>query len=272
VVPKKYHVPVRFHNRRKKGVHDSYYALGSFSSTKSPHIDINLNPIYNASLRRSGRYGYALSTAVWHRLLDTCLHEFGHSATCVEAHRMNQREYDAEYGYGRVYEATERLANDWMNHQTERLLGWDPRLAQPRYITGYLGARIAKWYATVKEMSTLRGRPHFLFVKERRCRNTGGQLCSGDVLRWLDIKPDNYTNAYEVLRRVSAEVGIDYVDGAGRHHKLYTWGDVPKLAQRLRDGSWVLREARRSPAYVARSAFNALSHDGREEDFEDIPF
>ena len=163
-------------------------------------------------------------------------------------------------------------ANDWRYRQIERILRWDPRLAQPRYITGYLGARIAKWYVAAKEVRPIRSHRDFLFVKERRCRNTGGQLCSGDVLRLLYIEPHNYTNAYEVLRRVSADVGIDYVDGAGRHHKLYTWGDVPDLAQRLRDGSWVLREARRSHAYVVMEECNALPHEVEEEDFEDIPF
>ena len=116
------------------------------------------------------------------------------------------------------------------------------------------------------------GYPHITFVKERRCRNTGGQLCSGDVLMLLGIRPDKYTNAYEVLRRVSADVGTDYVDGAGRRHKLYTWGDVPDLRQRLRDGPWQLREARRSRRYIARGAPKALPHEVQEEDFEDYPF
>ena len=271
VVPKEYHVPVRFHNHRKRDLHATLYPLGSFSRTKSPHIDINLNPIYRASCREYILRDCAPSTAVWRRLLGVCLHEFGHCATRVEAERMNQYEYDHENG-GRVYEATEKLANDWMDRQTERILRWDSRLVQPRYITGYLGARIAKWYVAAKEMITVRGRPDFLFVKERRCRDTGGQLSSGDVLRLLDIELYNYTNVYEVLRRISTHVGIDYVDAAGRHHKLYTWGDVPDLAQRLRDGSWALREAQRSRAYDAKEAYHALPHEEQEEDFEDIPF
>jgi len=103
VVPKEYHVPVRFHNRRKKDIHANNYPRGSFSPTKAPHIDINLNPIYGASSYRSDLRGGAPSTVIWRQLLDTCLHEFGHSATRVEMSRMNLCEYWPEYGCGRVY-------------------------------------------------------------------------------------------------------------------------------------------------------------------------
>ncbi len=49
----------------------------------------------------------------------------------------------------------------------------------------------------------------------------------------LGISPRDHINAYEVLRRASADMGIDYLDAAGRHHKLYTWGDLPLLRHRL---------------------------------------
>ncbi len=49
----------------------------------------------------------------------------------------------------------------------------------------------------------------------------------------LDISPRDHTNAYDVLRRASAGIGIHYLDAAGRHHKLYTWGDLPLLRRRL---------------------------------------
>jgi hypothetical protein len=42
-----------------------------------------------------------------------------------------------------------------------------------------------------------------------------------------------FHNDRRLLRRVSDGVGIDYTDGAGRRHKLYTWGDVPILAERI---------------------------------------
>ncbi len=62
---------------------------------------------------------------------------------------------------------------------------------------------------------------------------TGGQLTAGDVLHKLHVEPYDYTNAYILLRRVSEGIGVDYVDRAGRHHKLYTWGDVPLIAERF---------------------------------------
>jgi hypothetical protein len=42
-----------------------------------------------------------------------------------------------------------------------------------------------------------------------------------------------FHNDRRLLRRVSDGVGIDYTDGAGRRHKLYTWGDVPILVERI---------------------------------------
>jgi hypothetical protein len=55
---------------------------------------------------------------------------------------------------------------------------------------------------------------------------------SGDVLRKLNIEPLDYTNAYALLRNTSESIGIDYVDRAGRHHKLYM-GDVLPIAERF---------------------------------------
>jgi hypothetical protein len=42
-----------------------------------------------------------------------------------------------------------------------------------------------------------------------------------------------FHNDRRLLRRVSDGVSIDYADGAGRRHKLYTWGDVPNLVERI---------------------------------------
>ena len=58
---------------------------------------------------------------------------------------------------------------------------------------------------------------------------------SGDVLRELGIEPRRFSNAYRVLRRASGGVGVDHLDGAGRRHKLYVWGDVPLLRERMQD-------------------------------------
>ncbi len=236
-VPKEYHVPVRFHNRRRNDVHGESgpYPLGSvlLSRHKDPSpIDINLNPIYEASHRwEQGRESYsatAPSPAVWRLLVEVCLHEFGHVATQKEMFSMNQHEYHAEGLYGRVYSATERLADEWRDRRIAKILRIDSRLGQPRYMSGYLGARLNKWGKSVKDEPG-----YFPFIVERRCQMTGGQLTAGDVLRKLDIRHHNYTNAYALLREASEGIGVDYVDRSGRHHKLYAWGDVPLLAERF---------------------------------------
>ena len=233
IVPKKYHVPVRFHNRRRKDVHGEVgrCPLGSVTPKSNgypSHIDINLNPIYKAMVWDTGSLPCAPSSALWRLLVEVTLHEFGHVATWRTALKMNQHEYGAEYGRGRVYKTIEHLANEWMDQSIARILRHDPRLGQPRFMTGYFGARLVKWKKQVKDISG-----NYTYIMERRCNHSGGQLTAGDVLRQLDIDPHSYTYAYVLLRRASQGIGINYTDRAGRRHKLYTWGDVPLLAGRL---------------------------------------
>lgn len=269
-VPKQYHVPVRFHNRRRKDVHGERgaYPLGSvdLKRCKIPvHIDINLNPIYKHSWGHSRFYASAPSTAVWRMLVEVCFHEFGHVATKRVSLRMNHHEYHAEYGYGRVYKAIERLADRWMEGRVARIIEGDPRLRQPPRITGYLGARLIRWRAYASEHNS--GAAFSAYVKEMRCRKTGAQLTSGDVLSELRLDPYFYPNAYEVLRRASDGVGIDYADAAGRRHKLYAWGDLPVLIQRINEGACKPRERRyETPERTEREFEFEL------DDFSDSPF
>ncbi len=57
------------------------------------------------------------------------------------------------------------------------------------------------------------------------------------VIRLLDqrngIDHHEYPNAYRRRRLAFSDVGNLYVDPRGRHHHLYTWGDVPEVATRL---------------------------------------
>ena len=110
-----------------------------------------------------------------------------------------------------------------------RVLELDPRLGQPRYMSGYYGARLIRWRERAKDYPWC-----FPYIIERRCQRTGGQLTAGDVLRkLLNGHPNDHPKAYARLRRASEGIGIDYADRAGRHHKLYTWGDLPLLARRF---------------------------------------
>ncbi len=194
LVPKECHVKVRFYNRRRKDVHGEFgrYPLGSvdFPRNRKPSaIDINLNPIYTFSGTRGHRFSaLAPSSAIWRLLLETCLHEFGHVATKEEMFRMNQHEY--YHGDGRVYDATERLADEWRDRRIAQILKLDPRLGQPRYMSGYLGARLIRWRKLVKDTPG-----YFPYIAERRCQMVGGQLTARDVLRQLNINPRSYTNA-----------------------------------------------------------------------------
>ncbi len=88
--------------------------------------------------------------------------EFGHIATKEEMFRMNQHEYYP--GDGSVYDTMERLADEWRDHCIAKILRTDPRLGQPRYMSGYLGARLNKWGKSVKEEPG-----YFPFIVERRC-------------------------------------------------------------------------------------------------------
>lgn len=259
VVPKRYHVPVRFHNRRIRDYGGGSYPYGTLYSkggVRPAYIDINLNPIYSS--REPATRGFAPSTALWRLLLEVCLHEFGHVATMERILKMNRHEHHALYGHGRVYRITEHLADEWRDRRITRILEADPRLEQPRYMTGYFGARLAQWGAYAEEQK--KGGALSGFVKERRCQRTGGQLSSGDVLGLLDADPYFYANAYAALREASDGVGIDYVDGTGRRHKLYIWGDVPILAERL--GGIELRK---------KARFRTISSEGETGAGHSVP-
>ena len=243
VVPKSAHVRVSFFNR-----HDAYgeptrgkprgysTSFGTFTHVKRPWIGINLNAVYFTAADYLHPH-LASSTAVWRTLLDVCLHEFGHSATKEITDRMNRHEYRAERG--RVYRYTEQLAEDWKDLHLERILRYDPRLGQPRSITGYLSALLARQRVELKKSISQSNEANEYpsvrasYFKEQRVWKAGAQLTSGDVLRELGIEPGRFSNAYRVLRRASEGIGVDYVDGAGRHHKLYVWGDVPLLRTRM---------------------------------------
>src|SRR5918993_2271196 len=142
-VPKACHVPVRFHNRRRKDLYEERgrNPLGEMSpgkgGTQPAHIDVNLNPLYEASFQRRRSSVSAPSSSIWWELVDVCFHEFGHVATWERSLHLNKHEYHAQYGYGKVYKATERLADEWRDRRVARIIESEQRLGQPRHLTGY---------------------------------------------------------------------------------------------------------------------------------------
>jgi hypothetical protein len=202
-------------------------------------VHLRLDHIYASAMRRSPIS--SIAAALWFELLHVALHEFGHIATLPQLDEavFTRAAYSAgrPQGYGYV----EKLANDWADMQIDRLLDFEPRLAQPRgYLTGYLGARHAKIMQRLPRSS-------WPLVTEIRSAQSGGQLTAGQVLRRLGVTPSRArrcreckhflspryaTRDYAVLRAQGPDLGIAYKDGAGRTHYLYTWGDLRELKRR----------------------------------------
>jgi hypothetical protein len=286
-VPSKHHVPVRFFNR-----HDAYgeptsrghrrrrlTPVGVFARVRQPWIGIDLNRMYAFSFHL--HRGLASSTAVWRTLVDVCLHEFGHAATRELTERPNRHEYRA-VPLGRVYRYSEQLADDWKDQRVAQILRCDPRLGQPRRITGYLSVRLAEQRTRLRQLIfessdvQITGSVRAAYVKEQRCWRTGTQLTCGDVLHELGLEPRLYKNAYRMLRRVSDGVGVDYIDGAGRRHKLYTWGDIPLLSERLalRGDELTRRSEDHEGAGEPPDIFSVagFDHSLSEHDLDNMPF
>lgn|SRR5215211_4597333 len=159
----------------------------------------------------------------------------------------------------------ESMADRWMESRVVRILRASPRLGQPKYISGYLEARLIEWRTFASEHES--GKDLSAFVKEMRCRKTGAQPTTGDVLSVLQLDPNEYTNPYEVLRQASEGVGTDYADAAGRRHKLYVWGDLRILVQRINEGGWKLRTRR-----YERQEGTEREFELEPDDLWDIPF
>jgi hypothetical protein len=252
LVPDEYHVPVVFYSRK----HGEQGAMGSWHGRRHPFpfVKINLHQIW------IGGWGAAWAPAVtlWHELLWTALHEFGHVATERMWDGLDIREYFEEPD-GRVYWIVESLADEWADRYIRKLLAWDDRLAQPRHITGYLGGRIARFQpANLKNCDYQRG------IVGHRCYVTGGQLTSGDVLRNLEL--ETTSTAYAALR--SLPIGVVYRDHSGRQHRLYTWGDLDRLANHpatrdLRRLQWCMRHMSLPPTIPLDPPTPLASADSR---------
>ncbi len=221
-VPLELHCPVVFHSRggerRQRGVIHGHAGGG-------PLIEIYLQRIFECE-----------AAFTWRELVEVCLHEFGHVAT------YRQLDPAKAAGYAVSFDAhgyVERPAIAWQARRTDELLDRDARLFQPfGFLTGYLGARHARMmrHARTAALEDNSGSGRALWVDERRCANSGGQLTIGQVLgRVRELNPwANMRAARRLVRRHAADLGIAYVDGAGRRHQLYTWRDLREIQRRLR--------------------------------------
>jgi hypothetical protein len=224
-VPERYHVPVVFTTRRTDdfaSIKPGYYPMGY---TNLKRVVINLSKIWSVPLR--GRPA-ATETQVWYQVLYTCYHEFGHIATYSEWESSGSYDHD-----DRAHRRAEDLADRWAYRQILDLADHDARLAQPRTLGGYCGARLARLKASCREWGDKHGwgGARATSLRDWRCYKSGGQLSAGDVIKRLRLR--QYRNPYGWLRKVSGDLGVVYTDGAGRNHRLYYWGDLLTLAQRL---------------------------------------
>jgi len=218
-VPEELHCPVIFYNRRPATFDRPTMARVTFRGGYA-HIQVNLARIWAS--------GQVAAPHLWRKLLHTCYHEFGHLATNWVWEYVANAEYGA---VGPRYHWVERLANDWADQRLAIVLAHDNRLGQPRRIGGYLGARLAQRMKQLAQCEWGSGKT--AYIRELRFLKTGAQLTAGQMLGKLGCYPCYYSNAYSLLCEASRGIGIDYTDGCGRHHKLYTWGDIPLLGKRL---------------------------------------
>lgn len=227
-IPEEYHLPLVFTNHRSHQVElYGQRVTQTLGSQFERHIVINLTPIYHwVTWHPVG----CLSAGLWYTLLSVCYHEFGHTATHQQWAHIDMWQYNKSI---RASSYVEQLASVWATRKMYELVEDDPRLAQPRHLTGYLGARLTKDMARRRSLDQGTG-ADYVSVKEWRCYTTGAQLSAGDVLSLTGLRSSySPSSRYRVLRELSQGLGIDYIDCAGRKHKLYTWGDLLKLMPRV---------------------------------------
>jgi hypothetical protein len=154
------------------------------------------------------------------------------------------------------------------------LRDYDPTLAQPGNLSRYLGAGLCKVFRLIQKY---RGNEIDCWgLKEWRCRKTGGQLSTGDVLNVLEISPSSYPSAYRLLQSASDGIGVTYIDNAGRRHIFYEWGDDPILGTRLlQTGKLVRKDPSPAPDDWRDEMWDIPERpdwdddEGREEDLPD---
>jgi hypothetical protein len=208
-IPTNYHAPVVFFNRPHPC---DDLALG-ICWDKGRRIDICLNPLFSHARRQpTGSFAFSL----WYKLLETCYHEFGHIATAYQCRDVSRERYWRNF---RDFRCVEALAIDWAHRKLGELRDHDPSLAQPVNLGGYVGACLCQWLNSINALEAEEVR--IIRIKEWRCRKTNTQMTPGDVLKALELSPERYPNAYRVLRLVSCDLGIPFIDSAGRTHKLY---------------------------------------------------
>jgi hypothetical protein len=223
VVPEKYHHPLVFtYGRRHMPEGYKYYSAVATDS----HIFMNLEAI-SFWILLEPECG-SRSARIWRKMLYAGFHEFAHVALghckASELHYqryMHDREYKA-YIEGQA----ERKANSWI----QAVLMNNSRLYQPNYlgVVDLIERRLRSRFR-VEPMDPWHR-------KEYRCRVTGGQLSIGDVFCSVFRQPCKLkrNRIYGLIHRYADDLARVYKDSVGRLYRFWVWGDLPIIADRLR--------------------------------------
>jgi hypothetical protein len=219
-LPERLHVPVIFSYGHQ---HMPRHLRGVLGATDHKHVYLDLEAIaFEARHYVGGR-----RAAVWRRMLETALHEFGHIAK--NHWRVNKpSDEDMQFSASArdYYWCRERAADAWANRTMAAILRVDSRLAQPNYLGVVDLIYLRERRAHRKSESTALD---WWGLKDYRCYRTGGQLSVSDVARLVlhDDRP------IRLIHRWGDDLARVYTDRAGRKHHFWVWGDVPTIAQRM---------------------------------------
>lgn len=172
----------------------------------------------------------------WKGILDVALHEIGHAATREDIAHIPHEVYLER---GREYHHIEDLANKWRDTAIEAIVKEDPRVGQPEeWIGGLPGVYLSPF------LKTHPGEPQWSSaslarINDYRAYQCGGQFtltdAIGDIKSKMPIGIGREGILRDFIKREAPALGITrhYVDGAGRKHLFFNYGELLKVADHV---------------------------------------
>ncbi|RQD79915.1 MAG: hypothetical protein D5R96_09305 [Methanocalculus sp. MSAO_Arc2] len=173
----------------------------------------------------------------WKHTLDVILHEIGHAATREQFTNVSYEQYEQR---GAEYSFVERLANEWRDDAIRAIVKKDPRLGQPEgWIGGLPGVYLSRQMKK-RTPGEAWGRASNARINDYRAYRCGGQFTLTDATDHVkQLLPKDYNWREGMLRdfikREAPTLGITrhYVDGAGRKHLFFNYGELLKVADHV---------------------------------------